>query len=256
VTYGYDRLDDEPPPAFLDSILGDVIASFEPYRKTQRLLDVGYGAGGFLRVAKARGWTTHGVEVSGAAVEVGKKHGLGELHHGDFRTVSLEDSSFDVIIMAELIEHLPDPMSFLRRARTLLRPGGLLYMTTPHGRGLSGRVLGTSWSVLCPPEHLQLFSIASARRCVEEAGFGRSRVYTQGLLPHEIVAMLRKKLRATVRAEPVDNVRPDSGARVAGTYRLNEALTNKAVGRLFKKGANVVLGAGRLGDSLRIEAVR
>jgi 2-polyprenyl-3-methyl-5-hydroxy-6-metoxy-1,4-benzoquinol methylase len=251
--YGYDRLDEEPPPAFLDLILVDLMRSFEPYRQTQRFLDVGFGAGGLLRVAKSQGWKTYGVETSPWAVEVGNRRALGELVRGDFLVAPLPAASFDVVVMTELIEHLLDPLPFLRRAAELLRPGGLLYVTTPHGRGVSGRVLGASWSILRPPEHLQLFSIRSARRSVKEAGFREARVYTQGLLPHELVGALRRRL-----VDRGDAVRPAPAApdRVAKGYQLNETLTRSVGGRAFKRMANVALGATRLGDSLRIEAIR
>jgi SAM-dependent methyltransferase len=249
--YGYDAIDEQPLPTFLEQIVNELLSSFEPFRRTGRLLDVGFGAGGLLRIAKGRGWTTHGVETSISAIEVGRKNGIGELQHGDFLTVPLEEAAFDVIVMTELIEHLVDPMAFLERAAALLRDGGLLYMTTPHGRGLSGRVLGTSWSVLRPPEHLQLFSTESIKRCVERAGFAHGRVYTQGLLPHELVAAVRRRLPRRKHASP-----PAMRDRVGKSQRLNETLSRGRGGRLLKKTANLILGATVLGDNLRIEAIR
>lgn len=234
-------------PAYLEEVLAGVVRSFESHRSTGRFLDVGFGDGGFLRVARRLGWDTHGVEFAADAIRAAETRDLGTLHAGDFRDLPLAVGSFDVIVMSELIEHLTDPDSALRRARELLRPGGVLYLTTPHGRGLSGRTLRASWSVLCPPEHLQLFSIASMRRSLRDAGFRRSSIYTQGILPHELVATLRVKLRGPDEA-PVD--------RVGKSHELNAKFESGPAARSAKRAANALIRLSRLGDSLRARALR
>lgn len=246
--YAYDKFHEKPAPQFLEAIIGELIAKFEPFRATGRILDVGFGAGTLLRAARARGWNTFGIELSKAAVDLGRKNAIGEVHHGDFLTHPFPDSSFDVIVMSELIEHLPDPMPFLGRAAAALRRGGMLYLTTPHARGVSGRFLGASWSVMRPPEHLQLFSVASMRSCLSRAGFTESNVYTQSLLPHEIVAAIRGGVSP--------GMPKDGSARVEKSYKLNAALTTSIKGRIAKRTANLVLRATSLGDSLRVEAIR
>ena len=53
-----------------------------------------------------------------------------------------------MVSIIEVIEHVADVSALLAASRRLLRPGGALYVTTPHGRGISARLLGTSWSVV------------------------------------------------------------------------------------------------------------
>lgn len=254
-TYGYEENDLSKVEPFLFGILEDVTRGFEPFRETGRLLDVGFGAGGLLSVARQREWQTWGVEMAEAAVASGTRHNLGTLVHGDFATVPLEDGSFDVVVMTELIEHLLDPASFLVRAAQVLRPGGLLYLTTPHGRGLSGRALGATWSVLRPPDHLHLFSAASLRRSLERAGFADVDVFSQGLFPHELLARAKSRVARTQTgrsSEPAGPL-PD---RTVKAYALNRALTSGRAGRAVKSTMNWVLRATGLGDSLRGYAVR
>lgn len=255
-TYGYDA-DVVDLPAFLDAILAEVVARFERFRQTRRMLDVGFGAGGLLRVARAKGWEPHGVELSRASVERARAADIGEVQLGDFREVPLEPGSFDVVVMSELVEHLPDPEPYLARAAEVLRPGGLLYATTPHGRGLSGRLLGASWSVLRPPEHLQLFSRKSLSQLVTAAGFREVHVYTQGLLPHELIAKLRPT-RATRREPTADGAALQDATcdRTTNAFALNEKLTTRPAGRAMKTLANAMLRVTTLGDSLRLEAIR
>ncbi|MBS2016791.1 MAG: class I SAM-dependent methyltransferase [Deltaproteobacteria bacterium] len=268
-TYGYDQEDLTSVPPFIFGILEGVVGTFERHRGSRaRLLDVGFGAGALLKVARDQGWSTFGIEASSAAVEQGRRYELGELTHGNFLEVAWADGSFDVIVMTELIEHLVEPGPFLRQAARLLRPGGLLYMTTPHGRGISGRLLGASWSVLRPPEHLQLYSIASMKEVLRRAGFSDARIYAQGVLPHEILAYLRRRLPLLRRGDslgaPAADVVADASAaaeanhpdRVQKTAELNATITGSQAGRLAKSVANGVLRTSRLGDSLRVYAER
>lgn len=264
-TYGYDEEDLSSVPAFIFDILSGVVDTFEPYRSSNaRLLDVGFGAGALLRVARDHGWKTHGIEASRFAVEQAKRYELGDVVHGDFLKAPWPNGHFDVIVMTELVEHLVEPEPFLEQAARLLRPGGLLYLTTPHGRGISGRILGASWSVLRPPEHLHLYSISSMQKVLERTGFSRSRVYTQGILPHEIVAHLKSKLRRGAppsEVAPVEEAKPvgneaNNPDRVQKTAKLNESVTQSPVGRIAKRVANGVLRGTRLGDSLRVYAER
>lgn len=258
--YVYDDLGLGDVPPFIIDLLGDLVATFEPHRGTGRLLDVGFGQGALLAVAKKHGWSTYGIEASTAAVEQGNKHAIGELAVGDFLDAPWPDGTFDVIVMTELIEHLASPRGFLEKARRLLRPGGMLYLTTPHGYGLSGRICGGEWSVLGPPEHLQLYSVSSMKRTLEAAGFGDANVYTQGVLPHEIVQHLRERARSIVGAGEKRNgdatTPRDNPGRTAAAYAVNAALSKRRAGQIVKSIANRVMRWTSLGDGLRIYAVR
>ena len=253
--YSYDAQHLDALPAFLQPVIAEKVRSFEPYRRTGRLLDVGFGAGALLRAAKDQGWSPHGIEVSRLAVEQARRNGLGEIVQGDFLEAPFEPGFFDVIVMSELIEHLPAPEPFIRHARRLLAPGGLLYLTTPHGRGLSGRVLRETWSVCSPPEHLHLFSRRSMMRCLAGNGFGPIRVEARSVHPHELVQWAKRPFRS-LRRTGGHAQDPSFGAddRVQGSYRVNAALVGSLWGRTLKRAANIVLDATSLGDGLVVHA--
>jgi len=168
----------------------------------------------------------------------------GELHEAQF-----PDQYFDVITAAEFLEHLPEPRTVLTEIARLLRPGGLLWTTTPHARGLSARVLGVKWRCIWPPEHLQLFSAGGLKSLLAEVGFQRIRVHTTGGNPFEILHAMGGKKDAPKTVDQYFD-------RVATGYQLNESLMKSRPRRALKNIINGVLNVSRLGDSLKVFATR
>ena len=238
-------------PAFIDRRLDEIVSTFEPYRKNNRLLDVGFGAGSFLTAAARNNWQAFGVEVSQRAVEHVRERGF-EVFCGELGKAGYPDDCFDVIIVSEVLEHVPDPQVLLEEIARVLRPGGLLWATTPHGRGISARLLGLGWSTVCPPDHLQLFSLRSIRALLTKRGFRHIELVTHGTNPYEIVHELYRRVRRGAQPE-----RAADGAdfnRVESSYQLNESLSGNKPGRVIKAIVNGLLNAGRIGDSIKIRA--
>jgi SAM-dependent methyltransferase len=228
--------------------LAETLQSLECHRKLNRLLDVGFGAGAVLLAGQRLGWEVFGIERSALAVKQAQDNGFANVVEGDFLQAPYEPMTFDVLVMTELIEHLPDPFPFLKQAHRLLRPGGVLYMTTPNGAGISGRILTTEWSVVDPPEHLNLFSPRSLTRTLERCGFGPVNIQTEAVNPYELVTGIRRSLGAT----PAAVSRPAGQSSIA----LNERLSRNRTGQMAKALVNRVLRLSRMGDSLKVRAVR
>jgi SAM-dependent methyltransferase len=236
------------PPAFVQTRLEEITAEFSPYRQTNRLLDIGCGAGNLLQAARKNGWNGQGLDVSPGAVEHVRKQGF-EVFRGELQDAQLPPLHFDVITAAEILEHLAEPRLLLQEAARLLRPGGLLWTTTPHARGLSARVLGLKWRCIWPPEHLQLFSTQGLRTLLLSSGFREIRVRTTGGNPLEILnAMGRKKDAPKTPDQHFD--------RVLTGYQLNESLMKSRPRRAIKDILNGVLNVSRLGDSLKVFATK
>lgn len=236
------------PPAFIQSRLEEITAEFAPYRQTNRLLDIGCGAGNLLQAARKHGWNAHGLDVSQNAVEHVRSLGF-EVFQGELQNAQFPAQHFDVITAAEIVEHLSDPRVLLDEVARILRPGGLFWTTTPHARGLSARVLGLKWRCIWPPEHLQLFSARGLKGLLREVGFREIRVRTTGGNPIEIFhAMGRQKDAPRTVDQHFD--------RVLTGYQLNESLMKSRPRRAIKNIINGILNASRLGDSLKIYATK
>jgi 2-polyprenyl-3-methyl-5-hydroxy-6-metoxy-1,4-benzoquinol methylase len=129
------------------------------YRIDKELLDIGCASGIFMRQAFHSGWHTTGIEMSPPLVSLARSQGL-EVIHARIEEACIE-RSFGVITAWEVLEHCLDPVSLMQRLRSLLRPGGLLAVSTPSSTGIMARVLRSRFPMLCPPEHLRLFSRSS-----------------------------------------------------------------------------------------------
>lgn len=235
-------------PAFVGTSLDRTFAGFERYRQTGRLIDVGFGAASAMEAAARAGWEAEGIEVSKPAVEHARSLGFAAFH-GHLHEAGYSDSYFDVAVISEVLEHVGDPRGLLQEIARVVRPGGLLWATTPHGRGISARLLGLEWSVVVPPEHLQLFSRGGLRELVDSTGFRTVAIKTEAVNPFEILHRLRRKASLDTASMPGFD-------RVQSSYAILEKLYSRPSLRYAKDSVNRMLSATRMGDSLKIWAER
>jgi 2-polyprenyl-3-methyl-5-hydroxy-6-metoxy-1,4-benzoquinol methylase len=123
------------------------------------LLDVGCATGSFLSLAQAKGWECRGLEVSAFAAARAREQTGCEIFCGKLEEVPFDSGSFDVITMWDLLEHLPDPLQGLEKARRLLKPNGLLLVNTPNENSLLRQVArfiyrGSGGLITAPVNHL------------------------------------------------------------------------------------------------------
>ena len=144
------------------------LASLERWTSGRRLLDVGAAAGFFVSEAIERGWDAGGVDVSPPMVEFAARRGV-PVVLGDLAAV--EDAPFDVVTMWDYIEHSVDPSDDVRRAAGLLRPGGVIALSTGDVESVVARMSGRHWHLLTPRHHNFFFGTSTIRRLLEAHGF-------------------------------------------------------------------------------------
>ena len=137
-----------------------------------RLLDVGCGNGAFVGQMHALGWQAEGIDVDRQALAEGHAAGL-PVREGTIRDLDPEQRRFDAITLGHVIEHLHDPRESLAALRSLLRPGGMIWLATPNVEATGHRVFGSSWHALDPPRHVVLCSGGGLRGLLDAAGFER-----------------------------------------------------------------------------------
>ncbi len=210
------------------------------FHDSGRLLDIGCGDGLFLVAAKERGWAAYGSEFGEGPRQRAMAHGL-DVRDAPFPATPTELGSFDVVTATEVIEHVPDPRAEVDRIRTLLRPGGCLYMTTPNFDSLSRRLIGARWRIIDYPEHINLFTPRTLDRLLVSAGLTQLSMRTTGLSPSEIWSGLR----------PARWGNPSQPTRATFDERLRDGVS--ASQRLERgiRAANVVLSGLRAGDTIK-----
>lgn len=105
------------------------------------VLDVGCGDAALAYLLSSQGCRVVGVDSSPAAIELGRSALAGKskaiagrisLHCRDGEDLPLSPNSFDAVVMAEVLEHVPGPSALLDEALRVLRPGGTCVLTTPY----------------------------------------------------------------------------------------------------------------------------
>jgi 2-polyprenyl-3-methyl-5-hydroxy-6-metoxy-1,4-benzoquinol methylase len=135
-----------------------------------RLLDVGFGNGGFLRLAGEMGWNAEGIDFDPKAVEIAREQGL-KVHCSSAEDLKGESAKYDVITLSHVIEHVYNPVELMGELYRLLKPGGLLWLDTPNLNSKGYSKYGHNWRDLDPPRHLVLFHLISLKNLLRSLGF-------------------------------------------------------------------------------------
>jgi SAM-dependent methyltransferase len=129
------------------------------------VLEIGSGSGAFLRAVMQR--IPHavctGIEVNQHAADLARSHGINVVLETPSEHIKRHTSSYDVIACFQLLEHIPNPMQFLREGLVLLKHGGLLIIGVPDNSARSAQsIFLTTDNILnMPPHHQGLWDIPS-----------------------------------------------------------------------------------------------
>jgi SAM-dependent methyltransferase len=152
-----------------------------------RVLDVGCGSGRMaLALQRALPWHVTGIEQDRAAAEAAATQGL-DVHVGTLEDFE-PDERFDVVLLIHVLEHMPDPLPSLLRARELLRPDGRLVVALPNAGSIERRAFRRHWDGWDIPRHVHHFDRRSLRNTLEQAGFA------PGPIRHEVYSLVGRSL--------------------------------------------------------------
>jgi SAM-dependent methyltransferase len=141
------------------------------------VLELGSGHGGFVAILQEAGYQATGLELSPWLVEWSRELFQVPMLQGPLEKQSLPAGSLDVIVLMDVLEHLPDPVHTMQRAASLLKPDGFFLIQTPdfHEKYAFEWLLEKQHPFLQqlkPDQHLFLFSRRSVQELFQRIGFG------------------------------------------------------------------------------------
>lgn len=166
--------------ALISALLG------KPPRET-RILDVGCSRGQFVRTAADLGFRAQGVEPAPHIAAAARASGL-TVHEGVLEDQHFADGAFDALTLFEVVEHLKQPLELLRECHRVLKPGGILTLSTGNAESWTVSAMGARWDyfhIAKDGGHVSFFNPGSIRRLAQRSGFEVERLETRRVKFHE-----------------------------------------------------------------------
>ena len=202
-------------------IVRRVLETYGHLEAGDTVLDVGCGAGGFMRALADR-YNVVGIDTSPLAVEYTRKRGID--HVFEMRVEDFPKRDFDVraAVLLDVIEHIEDDVSVLRATREIVRPGGVVVVTVP-----AYMWLWSAHDVL--NHHKRRYTAASLRKSLAAAGLSPMKLtyFNTFLFP---LAAARRVIDADEKSDP-------QRGRTAGVscaaYDIASPIVNGVLGAIF-----------------------
>jgi len=169
----------------ISKLFRHVLPMVDKPAETISLLDVGCSSGSSLQVALDFGFASvKGVEPAQAPAETAIKNGF-DVTHGFLEDAHYGNNSFDLVLLFEVIEHLPEPLAMMNEIHRILKPGGILLFSTGNACSWTAAVLGTRWTFFSMQEHgghISFFSPGSVHKLAELTGFSVADIQTKQII--------------------------------------------------------------------------
>jgi len=134
------------------------------------LLEIGCAYGFFLDLAKEY-FICSGIEISIVAAENARKICNNVICGTPDKETLKKIGKFNIVVMLDVIEHLPDPSETLKNIANYLPKGGIVLLTTGNIGSIYSWIAGEHWRLMTPPQHVTFFSRMSIRMLFEKHGF-------------------------------------------------------------------------------------
>ena len=155
------------------------IALIQNELKEKNVVEIGSGKGYLLSLMKNLGWNIQGIEISSEA----SIYAVSSLNIPTFKGTIVDfnkefhNTRFPLVLVLDVIEHIPDPIIFLKNVDKILANGGLLIVDTPNGDAKNIEYLGRKWPAF-NPFHIYFFSISNLQLLLTRMGYTIEKSFT------------------------------------------------------------------------------
>jgi 2-polyprenyl-3-methyl-5-hydroxy-6-metoxy-1,4-benzoquinol methylase len=174
-------------PLGIDMVRGGVMF-LENNLTGKKLLEVGCGSGEALKSMSDKGWEVEGIDFDLNAVRQANSIGI-SAKHGTLADQNYISNSFDAVYLSHVLEHVPDPKSFLEECYRVLKKDAKLVITTPNTDSLGHKIYKENWRGLEPPRHLYLFNNKNILMTLQAIGFSSFDIRTSSRGAYYILEM-------------------------------------------------------------------
>lgn len=192
--------------------------SYAGFSKKNVWIDVGAGEGNYLKAVKAE--KKIGVEISRAGRKVMKRKGLSVMTSEEFmRSRNLQS---DVISFWHVLEHVSDPVKYIRSAKENLRKSGKIVIAVPNIDSFELKLFGKYWFHLSPQYHIWFFSPKSMTCILKDAGLTVEKI-DYWAMEHHLAGIMQTVINASTLS---DN-------KLHRLLRRRQGLANVSLGQGF-----------------------
>lgn len=233
------------------NIYNPILNKIKPYKKNNKILEIGCSSGSFLNAASKHDWDVFGVEVAGKSAEIAQEKGF-NIFVGDVLDAKFDSEYFDAVVMYQTFEHLSYPRATLQEVYRILRKGGMLNISVPNLNSLTHAILGKKGYSFYNSGHMYLFTPNLLRHFIEQMNFNVIDQFTIDINPWFIMNIL---INGDTTFEEKGDFSGDIETNKKVSLDKNKLKKNKIYhfGRLI---INIFLRFFNIGDNLIIYAVK
>ncbi|MFZ0473574.1 MAG: class I SAM-dependent methyltransferase, partial [Bacteroidales bacterium] len=170
---------------------GGTLADVESGRGKSTLVDIGSGTGYFADYMTRKGWNVTGIELSEPAREYSiSRFGLTVISPTEISTI--KDGSADCVTLWHVLEHLYEPVMWLKEIMRILKDDGTCVIALPNLKSADAGWFGNEWAALDVPRHLWHFSPATLQAFIKRHGLNCTELKPMPLDIYYIAALSYK----------------------------------------------------------------
>ena len=152
-----------------------------------RLVDIGCSRGQFVQAAAELGFDAEGVEPAPHMAAAAQAAGL-KVHQGLLEELDFRQESFDAATLFEVVEHLREPRALLGSCHRILKPGGILVISTGNAASWTAAAMGARWDYFHMARdggHVSFYNPVSIKLLAVSCGYAVERIETARVKFHE-----------------------------------------------------------------------